>query len=173
MGQAPALPATFLTPIHSIRLSHLRRCFHLVWGGLSLVIHIVLGVRSTHFQHTIHRLVQTGILRGFLLPHPSSPTFGLLPLGWCIRCFPTRCRSDPPSSMRASNRHGLWGSILTWCLSGIHRAGPITFGHGLGSDGTLHGFVPSAIHRAGLFSPDPIIHGLHSPTEVCLGIGCA
>ena len=30
-------------------------------------------------------------------PHPSSPTFGLLPLGWCIRCFPTRCRSDPPS----------------------------------------------------------------------------
>ena len=35
----------------------------------------------------------------------------------CIRCFPTRCRSDPPSSMRASNRHGLW------CLRGMLDAG--------------------------------------------------
>ena len=34
----------------------------------------------------------------------------------CIRCFPTRCRSDPPSSMRASNRHGLSGWCPFWIL---------------------------------------------------------
>ena len=37
-------------------------------------------------------------------------------------------------------------------------AGPITFGHGLGSDGTLHGFVPSAIHAT--FDPIALGAGL-------------